>query len=487
MPACIFGLSLANIYQNVLMIHQRLNQKQQVKILPQQIQLLNLFHLTSLELENRIQQELEENPLLEIMKEESADENSDEPVQEFADWDEFEYDDIPDYKTEYSNYFPTQEFPDKPIVQVTDFRQQLKEQCQMLITEKDRLDLAIYLIDSLNEYGMLEQDLAAMAEDITFKIKKWVDESQLEEMLEIIQTLDPPGIGARNIKECLLLQLNRNKTGEPLYLLAQSILADHYEDLGNRQLEKITHTLNTDEESLRRALKIIASLQIHPVINKPEESAGKNYIIPEFIVSVEEREVDVTLHRQVSSQLNINHSWIKSVKDQCTQNDKAANQYLKSKLNSAEWFVSALQQRENNMLKIMRAIIKWQYDYFLEGDKLLLKPMILKNIAEETGVDISTVSRITCNKYASTPFGNILLKDLFSEGMVTEKGENVSSRVIQHALQEAVEKEDKRSPYTDHQLVDILSSKGFKIARRTVAKYRELLNIPAAQMRALLG
>ncbi len=469
------------------MIHQRLTQKQQVKILPQQIQLLNLFHLTSLELENRIQQELEENPLLEIVKEEVADENNEEAVQEFADWDEFEYDDIPDYKTEYSNYFPSQEFPDKPIVQITDFRQQLKEQCQMLIPEKDRLDLAIYLIDSLNEYGMLEQELSAIAEDITFKIKKWVDESQLEELLEIIQTLDPPGIGARNIKECLLLQLNRKKNNDSLLPLAQKILTDHYEDLGNRQLEKITTTLNTDEENLRHALKIIATLQIHPVINKPEESVSKNYIIPEFIISVEEGKVDVALHRQVSTQLNINHAWMQNVKDQCTQNDKATNQYLKSKLNSAEWFVSALQQRESNMLKIMRAIIKWQYDYFLEGDKLLLKPMILKNIAEETGVDISTVSRITCNKYASTPFGNILLKDLFSEGMVTDKGENVSSRVIQHALQEAVEKEDKRSPYTDHQLVDILSAEGFKIARRTVAKYRELLNIPAAQMRALLG
>ncbi len=468
------------------MIHQHLTQRQQVKILPQQIQLLNLFHLTTLELEHRIEQEIEENPLLEIKEDENNEENSTDAVQEFADWDEFAYDDIPDYKTEYANYLPLQQMPDRPLTQTQDYRQLLKEQCQLLITDENKMRFACYLIDSLNENGMLEQDLSTIAEDISFKFNKWIEPAEMEEILSVVQSLEPAGIGARNIRECLLLQLNkRNRT--PHTNAAIKMISEHYEDLSNRQLDRIMLNLQLNETELKNALKLIASLQLKPVTFKIDEVLNKNYIVPDFIVTVEDDKVDVALTKQRSLQLNINHNWLLSVKSQCCQNDKAAHQYLKSKLNSAEWFVSALQQRENNMLKILKAIVKWQYDFFREGDKLLLRPMILKNIAEETGVDISTVSRITCNKYATTPFGNILLKDLFSEGIPTEEGKAVSSRVIQHALEEAVSKEDKKTPFTDHQLVAILAKRGYRIARRTVAKYRELLNIPAAQMRSLLG
>jgi RNA polymerase sigma-54 factor len=470
------------------MIYQHLTQKQQVRILPQQIQLLNLFHLNTLELEHRIQQELEENPLLE---ETPADDNSlreeSEVIQDFADWEEFGYDDIPDYKTEYANYFAGEAIPDRPIAQVADFREHLKEQCRLLLMEEKDYQQICYLIDSLNENGMLDQELSSLAEDMSFKHGEWIEAPQLERLLKVIQTLDPAGVGARDIRECLLLQLERKNTHRPDVAAAFKLVNDHFTDLKNRQLDKIMDCLKLEEDELRIVLELIAALPLQPIMAATEESGNRNYIVPDFVITVEGDTIDVALARQRSSSLHISHSWMENVKNQCAKDDKAAGQYLKSKLQAAEWFISAIQQREGTMLRVMRTIVKWQYEYFKEGDPLMLKPMILKNIAKEVGVDISTVSRITSNKYAATPFGNILLKDLFSEGLANEQGEVVSNRIIQHALEEAIAAEDKKSPFTDHQLVVILAKKGYKIARRTVAKYRELLRIPTAQMRAVWG
>ena len=470
------------------MIYQHLTQKQQVRILPQQIQLLNLFHLNTLELEHRIQQELEENPLLE---ETPADDNStreeSEAVQDFADWEEFGYDDIPDYKTEYANYFTGEAVPDRPLAQVNDFREHLKEQCRLLLLEEKDFQYTCYIIDSLNENGMLDQELSSLAEDMSFKYGEWIEAPQLERHLFVIQNLDPAGVGARDIRECLLLQLERKNTHRPDIAAALKLVRDHFTDLKNRQLDKIMAALGLEEDELRIVLELIAALPLQPIMTATEESGNRNYIVPDFVITVEGDTIDVSLARQRSSALHISHSWMENVKSQCSKDDKAAGQYLKSKLQAAEWFISAIQQREGTMLRVMRTIVKWQYEYFKEGDPLMLKPMILKNIAKEVGVDISTVSRITSNKYAATPFGNILLKDLFSEGLANEQGEVVSNRIIQHALEEAIAAEDKKSPFTDHQLVVILAKNGYKIARRTVAKYRELLRIPTAQMRAVWG
>lgn len=470
------------------MIYQHLTQKQQVRILPQQIQLLNLFHLNTLELEHRIQQELEENPLLE---ETPADDNSlreeSEAVQDFADWEEFGYDDIPDYKTEYANYFSGEAIPDRPLAQVADFRENMKEQCRLLLMEEKDFLHTCYLIDSLNENGMLDQELSSLAEDMSFKYGEWIEGPQLERHLKVIQSLDPAGVGARDIRECLLLQLDRKNTHRPDVAAALKLVQDHFTDLKNRQLDKIMEALGLEEDELRIVLELVAALPLQPIMNATEESGNRNYIIPDFLITVEGDMIDVTLARQRSSALHISHSWMETVKTQCSKDDKAAGQYMKSKLQAAEWFISAIQQREGTMLRVMRTIVKWQYEYFKEGDPLMLKPMILKNIAKEVGVDISTVSRITSNKYAATPFGNILLKDLFSEGLANEQGEVVSNRIIQHAMEEAIAAEDKKSPFTDHQLVVILAKNGFKIARRTVAKYRELLRIPTAQIRAVWG
>jgi RNA polymerase sigma-54 factor len=467
------------------MIHQNLGQKQQTRILPQQIQLLNIFHLTTVELEHRIAQEIEENPLLEEIPNEEVPETSTDLQNDFADWEEYVYDDVPDYKMEYANYFSDQQMPERPITQMNSFREQLKEQVRMLMQTERKFQLACYLIDSLSQNGLLEEALSTLAEDVSFNQNTWVEPEELEQVLFVIQTLDPPGIGARNIKECLLIQLKRKDNKIPIVHIANKLIQNHYDDLNNRQLEKIMVHLKISEDKLRESLSYIATLNLQPIDIESDNEVSKNYIIPDFILSIEDEEVEIALAKQRSASLIINKGWIENIKSQTQQKDRATSFYLKSKLQAAEWFVSAIVQREQTMLRIMRAIVKWQFDYFQTGDTLLLKPMILKNIAEVTNVDISTVSRVTSNKYAATSFGNVLLKDLFTEGLPSDTGEYVSSRVIQHAIKEIIDIEDKTKPFTDHQLVAELSEQGYKIARRTVAKYREMLRIPTAQLRAI--
>ncbi len=472
------------------MLHQNLSQKQQLKILPQQIQLLNLFHLNTLELEHRIQQEIEENPLLE---ETPSDDDIDleklnrESVQDYKDMDEYMYDDIPDYKTEYENYFNSEKIPERPMPESTCYRDTLKEQFKFLYNDEQEVKLAEYLIDSFSEAGMLEQDLADMADDLSFKHKSWVEVAELENVLFKIQQLDPPGIGARSIRECLLLQLQRMNQKRPDVKMAIRLLENHFSDLGCRNMDKIMHNLNIDEDELKIILQLIASLKMKPVVETNEGFQTNHQIMPDFVITHDGDYIEVSLYRQRSSTLHINQSWMETVKstEENQKTDKATRQYLRNKLNAAQWFVSAIRQRESTMLKVVKAIVKLQYDYFREGDIKLIKPMILKNVAEMVGVDISTVSRITCNKYVATPFGTLLLKDLFTEGIINQQGEIISNRVIQTAIEEVIETEDKQKPFTDQQLVAILSQKGFSIARRTVAKYRELLQIPVAQMRAL--
>jgi RNA polymerase sigma-54 factor len=472
------------------MLHQNLTQKQQLKILPQQIQLLNLFHLNTIELEHRIQQELEENPLLEESASEEttdADKYNKDDVQDYKDWDEYGYDDVPDYKTEYENYFNNEKIPERPLPDSADFRESLKQQFKLMNTDERETMLATYLIDSLNDCGMLDQDLGAVADDLSFRHKSWIEVSELENILMKLQELDPAGIGARSIRECILLQLRRMNQKRPDVKMAIRLLEEHFADLGSRNMDKIMHHLRIDDEELKIVLQLLASLKMKPIAEGTESFQANQQIMPDFIVTMDGDDLEVSLYRQRSATLHINQSWMENVKttEENTQTDKATRQYLRNKLNAAQWFVSAIKQRESTMLKVVRAIVKLQKEYFREGDIKLIKPMILKNVAEMVGVDISTVSRITCNKYVSTHFGTLLLKDIFTEGIINQQGETISNRVIQNAIEEVIENEDKQKPYTDQQLVAILSEKGFSIARRTVAKYRELLQIPVAQMRAL--
>ena len=470
------------------MLSQIQTQKQQLKILPQQIQMLNIFHLNVLELDQRIQDELDENPLLEMNEEEenvSIEKFAKESVQDYEDWEEHGYDDIPDYKLEYENYFNSETLPNVPIKAFRDYREALKEQIRYEGLADKQLKLADYIIDCLTCNGFLQQELEDMADDLSFKQGVIVEVSELEEVLKHIQKLEPVGVGAKNTRECLLLQLHNLSKKGPDVKMAIKLLEDHYSDLSHRNMDRIMEALHLDEEELKIILRLLSSLKLKPVLEEFEGTSVNNNIIPDFILIVnEEGNIEVNLYRSRSSSLYINQSLMENVQHSGSRT-KSATQYLKSKLSSAQWFVNAIKQRESTMMQIMKAIVNLQYDYFITGDVSLLKPMILKNIADKVGVDISTVSRVTSNKYVDTPFEIILLKNLFTEGIINKEGEVISNRVIQSAIEGVIEKEDKLNPYTDQQLVAILANRGINVARRTIAKYREQLQIPVAQLRRM--
>ena len=471
------------------MISQQQAQRQQLKILPQQIQLLNLYFLNSLELEQRIKNELEENPFLDATEEKPADEDtklSKDDVRDFEDWDENGYDDRPDFKQEYQNYFDADVAPNAPIVSTTTYKEDAKQQLSLLdISDEDRAT-AEYIIDILNPHGLMDRPLEEVADDMSFHFQNVITTETIKRGLAIVQTLEPVGIGACSIRECLLLQLNAMNTKRPDVKCAIALLQDHYNDLTHRQFEKLHHALKIDDEELRMVLNLIGTLKFAPVTEK-SGSDQKNTIIPDIIVTNYGDTVQVSLYSSRSASVFVNQSLHDQLAAQVSNKDRTAVQYIKSKLSSAEWFVNAVKQREDTMLRIMRCIVEMQHDYFIDGDIRLLKPMVLRNVAEKSGLDISTISRITSNKYADTHFGLVYLKKLFSEGIADKKGDVISNKVIQSVIEETISSEDKKHPYTDQQLVNLLSGKGYNIARRTVAKYRDLMHVPIAQIRAVWG
>jgi len=470
------------------MITQQQTQRQQLKILPQQIQLLNLYFLNSLELQQRINNELAENPFLETAEEKETD-NADTKLskdseQDFQDWEEHGYDDTPDYKTEYQNYFDSEVAPNAAIANVTTFKEDARQQLSLLdINEEDRAT-AEYIIDILNPQGLMDRPLDEVADDMSFHFQNVVEIETIKRGLSIVQTLEPIGIGATCIKDCLLLQLHNLNIKRPDVKCAITLLENHYNDLMHRQFEKLHHTLKIDDEELRMVLNLIGSLKFYPVTEISRQDP-KNSIIPDFIITCYGENLQVDLFSSRAGSVFVNQSLYSQLSDQISNKDKSASQYVKSKLSSAQWFVNAVKQREDTMLRIMKCIAELQHEYFIEGDIRLLKPMVLRNVAEMSGMDISTISRITSNKYAETHFGLIYLKKLFSEGIADKKGEVISNKVIQSVIGDAISAEDKKHPYTDQQIVNLLSGKGYNIARRTVAKYREQMQIPIAQIRAV--
>jgi RNA polymerase sigma-54 factor len=472
------------------MLHQVQSQRLQHKILPHHIALLNLLHLDSLSLEQRIEDEINENPALEennTTDESLADKFSKETVQDFQNWEEYGYDDIPDYKTEYENYLPSDKMPDRQIAETPDFREESKKQYRFVEHDQSRYSLADFIIDSLDENGFLAHDLETIAEEISFKQNIWVHGAELLPVLKNIQTLDPLGCGSRNLGEFFLLQLRNLECRTPVHELALVLVRDHFADLHACNIEKIRRDMKMREGQMKEALQVLASLRTRPFSGLTNSLQSNNTVFPDFIITVEADEVLVSLARQRSASLHVNQTWAESVQqmDNDKSTDRGARQYMRSKLASAQWFIKAIRERETNMLKVIRAIVNFQTEYFKYGDTMQLKPMVLKNIAEIVGLDISTVSRITCNKYADTPFGMILLKNLFTEGLSNKEGTIISNKVIQKIVEEVVRKEDKKKPYTDQELTDILSLRGYIVARRTIAKYRDQLNIPVAQMRSL--
>lgn len=469
------------------MLYQNLTQKQQLKIHPQHLQMLQLLHLNTVELEQRIQNELEENPLIEEKADEDAVfDNTPQDNQDYKDWEEYAYDDIPDYKLENAQHFQAQAPIEKPIVEMEDFRQELKNQLALQSLSDLETEVGFFVIDSLTDEGFLEFSCENLADDYSMKFTKWVEPEMVQRVITVIQHLEPVGVASANIKDCLMLQLKRMEQ-TPDVTLALRILENFYHELMHRNFEKVMNELRIEEEDLKDIFQLLGTLKLKPVTASSVSSQTET-ILPDFILIQDEEGTHVSLARERSSKLCISSSWKKMVYDtEKSHTDNRSKQYLKSKLNAAEWFVNAIRQRENTMLKVMEAIVRLQHEYFQEGDITRLKPMILKNVADMVGVDISTVSRITCNKYVQTHFGNVLLKSLFTEGIANHKGEVVSNKVIQKTIEEVIRMEDKKCPYSDQQLVKVLAKRGFEIARRTVTKYREQLHIPAAQMRAFLA
>jgi RNA polymerase sigma-54 factor len=474
------------------MLNQLQSQKLQHKILPHHIALLNLLHLDSLSLEQRIEDEINENPALEESSNPDdalTDNFSKETVQDFQNWEEYGYDDIPDYKTEYVNYLPADKMPDRQIAETPDFREELKRQYRFIESDEQQFVIADFLIDSLNENGFLTHDLDAIAEEISFKQNIWVHSVELEPVLKNIQQLDPLGCGSRHLGEFFLIQLKKINGKAPCYVTATELVRDHFADLHACNIEKIKRDMKMRDGEVKEVLQLLASLKTRPFTGSTNSIQVNNTVFPDFIITVEADELFVSLARQRSASLHLNQTWAETVQhmDNDKTTDRGTRQYMRSKLASAQWFIKAIQERESNMLKVIRAIVHYQQEYFKYGDTMQLKPMVLKNIAEMVGLDISTVSRITCNKYVDTPFGMILLKELFTEGLTNKEGTIISNKVIQIIVEEEVQKENKKKPYTDQQLADILSGKGYIVARRTIAKYRDQLNIPVAQMRALFN
>lgn len=472
----------------IIMLSQTQSQKLQLKILPNQIQLLNIYHLTTLELEDRIKDELTDNPLLEESTQDESDalgKQAKNEVQDYMSSDEYVYDDIPDFRTEYQNYISQDISNYIPMANSMDFRQELKKQYRIQFDNSDQYAIADYLIDSLSNEGMLELDLVSLAEDYSFSTHNWVEKEDLEVVLARIQKLDPPGVGARDLRECLILKLKRLNQKRPDVKKAMELITDHFDDLRTGNLQKIKKHLHLEDEEVRIILKLLASLHSKPIVESSESMNAKKTIIPDFIVTGEKGDYHVSLYRQRSSDLFINKSSIYAARESAEANKKDLQKYLRNKLSSAQWFIYAIRERERNMLRIMREIVKFQEDYFEEGDIRKLKPMVLKNIAEKVNLDISAVSRITCNKYAETDFGIICLKDLFTEGITNQDGLSVSNKVIKSIIQEIIEGENKQEPYTDQQLTKLLAERGCSVARRTVAKYREQLQIPGAHRRGV--
>ncbi|WP_229206249.1 RNA polymerase factor sigma-54 [Dyadobacter fermentans] len=460
--------------------------------------MLNLLHLTTMELEQRIKEELEENPILEEGKEDSTSEEApeefddadissggdDNTVQDYYDWDEFRDDDIPDYKTYANNQSADNELYTRPMVEAISFRDDLKQQVHFLQLDERQQLIADFILDSLDEDGFLRRESDVIADDISFANSMFIDTDEVNTMLKVIQQLDPPGIAASDLRECLLIQLNRMDNQNDTWKWAYKIVCDAFDELGSRNYDKIMRITGLDEESLKKAIQLITTLNPKPASGLRNDAIVNESIKPDFMLwYTEDGEIEVQLTWGNSPALKLNKVFTQMAEE---KRDKATNQFLKNKMNSAKWFIDAIKQRENTMLNTLKAIVKLQYDYFQTGDIKKLRPMILKDVAEIIDMDISTVSRVTTNKYVQTPFGIVLLKDLFTEGVTNEDGTEVSNREIQEAIREIVSEEDKRHPYNDQQITDMLAVKGYSVARRTVAKYREQLNIPTARLRVTI-
>lgn len=477
------------------MLNQKLQQKLLQKLSPQQIQLIKLLELPTLQLEQRIKKELEENPILEEGGEfEEADLNQEEEdnaanEDEFSLEDYIEDDEIPNYKLQENNHSKDEKRPDIPFAVAGTFHESLLEQLMLRNLNEEEKFLGKFLIGTLDEDGYLRRDLEDIVDDLAFTQNINTSAKALEKVLEVIQDLDPPGIGARDLRECLLLQLKSKDLSDPAIESAYFIIRDHFEEFSRKHFDKILRKLDLEEEDLKEAMDEILRLNPKPGgVYADSVSKTTMAIIPDFMLEYDEGEFRLSLNQRNVPELRISKEYSNMIQSLAhtknkSRQDKETILYVKQKIDSARWFIEAIQQRHQTLLGTMEEIINFQKEYFTEGDETKLKPMILKDIADRTGLDISTISRVANSKYIQTHFGILPLKFFFSEGMMTDAGEEVSTREIKKILQDCISAENKRKPLTDDKLAEILNDKGYQIARRTVAKYREQLDIPVARMR----
>ena len=469
-----------------------INQKQvlslQQKLSPQQIQMIKLLELPAVQLEQRIKQEIEDNIVLE--EEERSAEDEEQPSQQIS-FDEYlREDDTPSYKSRINNFSKDDKQRPVYLTEGRSLQEYLVEQLGYRNLPERDLRLAVYLIGSIDEDGYLRRDLESVADDIAFTMGLETTAGELERLLGIIHELEPAGIGARDLRECLLLQMAQMPVNTRPRRLARKILTSYFDEFVKKHYEKLMARLQISEDDFRDAIAEIRHLSPKPGNLYAEGGTDTTpYIIPDFILDYQDGRFNLSLNSYNVPEVRVNRRYMEMIREmvgsdgRVREKDKEAIQFVKNKIDSAKWFISAIKQRHDTLMRTMQTILDYQQEYFKDGDKSKLRPMILKDIADRTGLDVSTISRVVNSKYVQTQFGIILLKSLFSEAMQTDSGEEVSSYEIKNILQECIDDEDKRHPLTDETLMDILNGKGYRIARRTVAKYREMLGIPVARLR----
>ena len=469
-----------------------INQKQvlslQQKLSPQQIQMIKLLELPAVQLEQRSKQEIEDNIVLE--EEERSAEDEEQPPQQIS-FDEYlREDDTPSYKSRINNFSKDDKQRPVYLTEGRSLQEYLVEQLGYRNLPERDLRLAVYLIGSIDEDGYLRRDLESVADDIAFTMGLETTAEELERLLGIIHELEPAGIGARDLRECLLLQMAQMPVNTRPRRLARKILTSYFDEFVKKHYEKLMARLQISEDDFRDAIAEIRHLSPKPGNLYAEGGTDTTpYIIPDFILDYQDGRFNLSLNSYNVPEVRVNRRYMEMIREmvgsdgRVREKDKEAIQFVKNKIDSAKWFISAIKQRHDTLMRTMQTILDYQQEYFKDGDKSKLRPMILKDIADRTGLDVSTISRVVNSKYVQTQFGIILLKSLFSEAMQTDSGEEVSSYEIKNILQQCIDEEDKRRPLTDETLMDILNSKGYRIARRTVAKYREMLGIPVARLR----
>jgi len=488
---------------------QGLYQKQLQKLSPQQIQLMKLLQVPTAQLEERIKEEIEENPALEEAedgheteydeaKDEFSDPDSDEPdmdgsADEYDNIDISEYvkegdDEVGDYKLKDSNYPEIDENRVIPIKVERGFNELMLEQLGMLNINEHQKKVAMQIIGNLDDDGYLRREFSAIVDDLAFRQNIATTEEEIAELVLQIQQFDPPGIAARNLQECLLLQLERKLHEGKHVEMAIKVLEKYFEEFTKKHYEKIQRGFDLNDEQLREVINQIIKLNPKPAGSVGESNRAESYVVPDFFIYNNAGKLELTLNNKNAPDLRISEGYREMLKeyDRGSKKDKRQKEaviFIKQKIDAAKWFIDAIKQRHNTLLNTMEAIMNYQREFFISGEETDLRPMILKHIAEETSLDISTVSRVANSKFVQTEFGTYRLKFFFSESLQTDSGEEVSTREVKKILSDIIEAEDKKHPYSDEKLTEMLQEKGYNIARRTVAKYREQLNISVARLR----